>query len=67
MLGTESGITICNEIRSNPETRTLCVVMFSAHDKKEDILQLCTANAFITKPFDVHHLVDIIEDAIAKC
>ena len=67
MLGNTSGIIICNDIKSNPNTKDVCVIMFSAHGKKEDILKLCPANNFISKPFEIDTLTETIENEIAKC
>jgi len=59
-LGTTNGIEICNEIKSNPETKNTCIIMFSAHGKTEEVLNQCPANAFIAKPFDVNELAEVI-------
>ena len=67
LLGTVSGIRICNELKANPKTRDICVVMFSAHAKADDILKLCAADGFLAKPFDIHQLQEIIEGHLANC
>ena len=67
LLGSVSGIEICNEIKSNPDTKDVCIIMFSAHAKGDDVLKLCPADAFIAKPFDIHHLSETIEKALKKC
>jgi DNA-binding response OmpR family regulator len=67
MLGNVNGIDICNQIKSNPATKDICVIMFSAHGKREEILQQCPGNNFIAKPFDVHSLANTIEEELSKC
>jgi CheY-like chemotaxis protein len=67
LLGNVSGIALCNEIKSNPKTKNTCIVMFSAHAKGDDILKLCSADAFIAKPFDIHHLSETIDKASNNC
>ena len=67
MLGNVNGIDICNQIKSHPDTKDVCVVMFSAHGKREEILNQCPADNFIAKPFDVHSLARIIEEELSKC
>ena len=67
MLGEVNGIDICNQIKSNPDTKDTCVIMFSAHGKREEILKQCPGDSFIAKPFDVHSLTDIIVEESNKC
>ena len=64
-LGSVSGIIICEEIKKlYPK---LCVVMFSAHAKRDDVLKLCPANGFIEKPFEIQDLLKTIEEEMGKC
>ncbi|HUS00583.1 MAG TPA: response regulator [Chitinophagaceae bacterium] len=67
LLGNISGITICNELKSNSETKDLCIIMFSAHANQDNVLKLCPADGFLSKPFDIHNLVDTIEAEMGKC
>ena len=60
-LGTVNGIDICNELKSNPGTKDISIVMFSAHSKSDDVLKLCSADAFVGKPFNIFHLTEVIE------
>ena len=50
MNGTD-GITICKELKSNPETAAIPVLMFSANSNLKDLSLECGADGFITKPF----------------
>lgn len=67
MLGAVNGIDICNQIKSNPDTKHTCIIMFSAHGKAEEILKQCPGDSFISKPFDVHSLTNTIEEELSKC
>ncbi|HUS02598.1 MAG TPA: response regulator [Chitinophagaceae bacterium] len=51
------GRDICRELKENPKTKDIPVIMFSAHTKWEDILKECNADDFIAKPFEVNELV----------
>lgn len=51
------GRDICRELKSNPKTKDIPVIMFSAHTKREDIFKECNADDFIAKPFEVNELV----------
>lgn len=51
------GREICRELKDNPKTKDIPVIMFSAHTKREDIIRECNADDFIAKPFEVNELV----------
>ena len=51
------GREICKELKGNPKTKDIPVIMFSAHTKREDIIRDCKADDFIAKPFEVNELV----------
>lgn len=40
--------------------------MISAHSNLEVMLQNCKADAFISKPFDLSHLIAVIERELMK-
>ena len=56
-----NGIDICRELKSNPKTGHIPVIMYSAHTNKNAIMQQCNANDFLAKPFDINNLIDKIE------
>jgi CheY-like chemotaxis protein len=60
-LGLFNGIDVCNELKSNPLTRDIPVIMFSANNDPELVLKKCKADAFISKPFNIHYLAEVIE------
>lgn len=54
------GREICNDLKQNPKTKNIPVIMFSAHSNFVNILNLCKADDFISKPFDIASLIDKI-------
>lgn len=54
------GREICKELKANPKTRDIPVIMFSAHTKYDDVIKDCNADDFIAKPFEVNELVQKI-------
>jgi phosphoserine phosphatase RsbU/P len=48
------GITLCREIRANPELRSMYVVLLTAHDTRDQMVAGLDGGAdeYITKPFD---------------
>lgn len=55
------GIEVCNKLKSNPVTKDIPVIMFSAHTNFPDIKKFCKADDFIAKPFDVNDLIKKIK------
>ena len=62
MLPDLDGFEICRRLRSEHNTEDLPVVMLTALDRDEyrQRGEQCGANAFLTKPFDPDHLVEVI-------
>jgi DNA-binding response OmpR family regulator len=60
-LGDTNGVTICNQLKSQPGTKHIPVILFSAHSNMETILKGCAADAFIGKPFNLNHLIELVE------
>ena len=56
-LSGSDGRDICNVLKQNPLTKDIPVVIFSAHSNLEDVLKVCGADDFISKPFDINELV----------
>lgn len=59
-LGNVSGTDICRELKSNPKTNHIPVIMFSAHSNINAVMAVCKADDFIAKPFDLNTLVEKI-------
>ncbi len=61
MLPDGDGVTLCCELKANPATQNIPVVLMSAHANPQLIADAHCANAFISKPFDIHQLMNTIE------
>lgn len=59
-LGTADGQHICRILKEDSTTRNIPVILFSAIADLQDSFISCQAQAFIEKPFDVHHLLAMI-------
>ncbi|HEV8084745.1 MAG TPA: response regulator [Chitinophagaceae bacterium] len=59
-LSGSDGRDICNILKQNPLTKNIPVVIFSAHSNLPDVLKVCKADDFISKPFDINELVQKI-------
>lgn len=60
-LGKEKGSDLCLQLKSNPETAVIPVVMISAATDAEIEAGIVGADAFIKKPFDIDELSMIIK------
>ncbi|WP_052265889.1 response regulator [Pedobacter kyungheensis] len=55
-IGTEDGRKICNQLKANPATASIPIIMLSALIGYYSPAESCDADAFIAKPFDIDKL-----------
>jgi DNA-binding response OmpR family regulator len=55
------GNELCLEIKANPKTESIPVILYSASNLAEGISRKCKADGFISKPFDLDHLVSLVD------
>lgn len=60
------GREICNYLKSTEETKSIPVIMFSAHTNETEIMKSCKADDFIAKPFDSRELINKINYQIEQ-
>lgn len=67
MLPRLSGERVCQELRADPRTRTLPIVVLSARVQEAERLRAIAAgaDAFIAKPYDMARLVEEIHARLA--
>jgi len=53
------GLSLCRKLKSDPRTKSIIVLVFS-HLHAEDRALEAGADAFIVKPIDEDHLIDIV-------
>jgi CheY-like chemotaxis protein len=51
------GKIVCKELKADPQTKNIPVVMFSANRDTKEITSECGAEDFILKPFDIKDLL----------
>lgn len=66
MLPETHGFSVCESIRSNPALKDTKVIMLSAKLYPQDhaLAKMAGADGFVTKPFDIMEVVDIIVRAL---
>ncbi len=65
-LGTQDGRNICKQLKSANDTKHIPIILFSANHNVENSIPECLANSFISKPFDINHLIEQINDQLME-
>ncbi len=60
-LSGESGETICRQLKSDPATQAIPVILVSANQDAEGIARKSGADGFIRKPFDLEEILDVVQ------
>lgn len=58
------GTDVCNELKQEPATSNVPVMIISAHAKAENVTKSCDADVFISKPFDIDDVISKIENLV---
>lgn len=64
LLGAD-GRDICRQLKSDPQTAHIPVILLSAHSETDQAANASGANDFLEKPFDVDALLAIVEKYLA--
>lgn len=56
-----NGNSVCEKLKSDELTRHIPVIMFSANRDTEQISMQCGADGFLSKPFDIIELLNIVK------
>ena len=60
MLPDGDGIVLCQELKANPKTAHVPIIMVSAHKDLAEVSERCPGAEFIPKPFDINLLTKTI-------
>lgn len=60
-LGGVDGREICKGIKMAEETQNLPVILFSANPEMGKFIEECSAQSFISKPFEIKYLLNTIQ------
>ncbi len=66
MMPVKDGIEVCREVKADPDTRDIPIIMVSAAGKreKEGEARDAGASAYILKPYEPSQLVEMIEKCV---
>ncbi len=56
----KTGAQLCRELKENAETSNLPVILLSAERDLAQQAEACGADHYINKPFDIDHVVEIV-------
>ncbi|TMI65941.1 MAG: response regulator [Bacteroidetes bacterium] len=65
MIGIDGG-DICQQIKSDPYTSSIPVIILSANHNIESIAKDCGADAYLTKPFSLQKFKEVFHQLISK-
>ena len=61
MLSGTDGSELCRALKNNRKTKDVPVLIFSANNDIEKISKTCGANGYLAKPFDIEHMLELVE------
>jgi two-component system phosphate regulon response regulator PhoB len=61
-LATGNGSDLCLAIKSDPLTSLIPVILVSASSNIATIAKKCSADGFLSKPFDLEDLIAVVKD-----
>lgn len=56
------GSELCLEIKSNPLTEHIAVMLYSASSGVDKLARDCKADAYLAKPFDLDELLKLVDE-----
>ena len=60
----DSGHNLCTNIKANPETAAIPVILISSTPNLSQVAKNCTADTYLTKPFDLYELVELVNSYV---
>jgi two-component system KDP operon response regulator KdpE/two-component system response regulator MprA len=56
-----NGKTVCRQIKADEKMKNIPIIMFSANRDTEEIAIECGADGFLSKPFEIAELLDVVK------
>lgn len=66
-LSDQDGYTFCNQLKNDPETANIRVIMMSGEDANPSMVRYAHADDFMQKPFDYNDLVSRVQNHFTLC
>ena len=56
------GHQLCGQLKANPTTNHIPVLLISSVQNLKELAKLSKANGYIHKPFDIDYLIDVVKE-----
>ncbi|UAY51081.1 response regulator [Ferruginibacter albus] len=66
LLSGIDGCDICKNIKEDTQIASIPIIMISALPNAKEVCMVAGAEYFISKPFEMKHLLQIVADAISR-
>lgn len=66
LLSGVDGRVICKKLRVGTETKKIPIILFSAYAYSKKIASTYGADDFVSKPFDIQKLIEIVDKYVGK-
>ena len=66
LISGNDGRTLCKQLKSQNETKSIPIIMFSAHPSAAASIKEYGADDFIAKPFDVNDLLSKVKNQLSQ-
>jgi DNA-binding response OmpR family regulator len=66
LLSGDNGTEVCSQLKEDPATSDIPVIMFSAHPNARDICLKAGADEFMAKPFDMKELYSKVDELVLR-
>ena len=61
-----NGNTVCRKLKDDDKTKAVPIIIFSANRDIEEIAMECGADGFLSKPFEINELLDIVKKYLGE-
>lgn len=61
-----NGNTVCRKLKDDDKTKAVPIIIFSANRDTEEIAMECGADGFLSKPFEINELLDIVKKYLGE-
>jgi DNA-binding response OmpR family regulator len=66
LLSGDNGTEVCAQLKNDPATSEIPVIMFSAHPNAKEICLKAGADDFMAKPFDIKELYSKVDELVLR-
>jgi DNA-binding response OmpR family regulator len=66
LLSGKDGREVCKKLKEKKDTKSIPILMISAHPKAQNSVKNVGADDFLQKPFDMYEVLRVIEKKIKK-